>query len=584
MTGVQTCALPIYVSVITEEDLQKSGQSTLVEVLRTQPGLEVTSNGGMGATSNVFIRGANNNHTVVLVDGIRLSSATLGTTAFENIPVSQIEHIEILRGAGSSLYGADAVGGVIQIFTKRGEGALRPNLSVGAGSYNTQSASVGYGGRVNDTSFNLQFGYIGTAGFSAIGNSTNSTYNPDSDGYRNNNLTGTVSQTLAPGHEIGFTLLNSSGFTHFDSGGNTPAANPTHNFDYRLSQNLTEAALYSKNRFTANWESLFRIGAGLDHSTSFAPNTTNTITTLSAFRTNQNQATWQNDINIGPALLTLGAEKRIQKVGGSTNYAVNERDVNSAFGQYQQRFDKHKIQLNARNDNNSQFGSRNTGSISYGYQLTSNLRVSATTGTAFNAPTFNQLYFPGFGNANLRPERASSREASATYNFGLHRVSVVYYDTSVTDLIVNAGVPLAPSNVNRAKLNGTTLSYLGDISGNSISASADFQDPRDEASGLMLPRRSRQHATLSISRDVAQWRLGSELAASTKRYDDAANTKSLGGYGLVNLTASYLVSKEVTLIARANNVFNKQYELIKDFNTPGANVFVGLQYQPRRGL
>ena len=226
---------------------------------------------------------------------------------------------------------------------------------------------------------------------------------------------------------------NSSGFTHFDSGGNTPAANPTHNFDYRLSQNLTEAALYSKNRFMANWESLFRIGAGLDHSTSFAPNTANTITTLSAFRTNQNQATWQNDINIGPALLTLGAEKRIQKVGGSTNYAVNERDVNSAFGQYQQRFDKHKIQLNARNDNNSQFGSRNTGSISYGYQLTSNLRVSATTGTAFNAPTFNQLYFPGFGNANLRPERASSREASATYNFGLHRVAVVYYDTSVTD-------------------------------------------------------------------------------------------------------------------------------------------------------
>ena len=114
------------VSVITEEDLQKWGQSTLVEVLRTQPGLEVTSNGGMGATSNVFIRGAINNHTVVLVDGIRLSSATLGTTAFENIPVSQIEHIEILRGVGSSLYGADAIGGVIQIFTKRGEGAPRP--------------------------------------------------------------------------------------------------------------------------------------------------------------------------------------------------------------------------------------------------------------------------------------------------------------------------------------------------------------------------------------------------------------------------------------------------------------------------
>ena len=566
------------ITVIPREEISKAGQSTLVELLQSQPGMEITQSGGMGTDSGVFIRGANNSHTLVLVDGLRLDSATLGTTALQAIPLNQIDHIEILRGPASSLYGSDAIGGVIQIFTKTGQGAPKANFSAGVGTYNTQSVSGGFSGQMDNTRFNLQAGYLSSGSFSTIGNAANKDYNSDRDGYRNTNFSANMAQTIQAGHEIGFTAFNSNGAVHYDASYPSPAS-----FDYRSQQTVSAYSVYSKNRFLPDWSSQLRFGVGTDDSRTFL-----TPAAASKIRTDQNQLNWQNDITTQLGNVTLGVERLLQKVSGDTAYAVTQRTIQSYLAGYQGRFGNQGLQLNARHDVNSQFGNHDTGSLSYGYQINPEWRASASLGTAYKAPTFNGLYWPAStyaaGNPNLVPEKSRSKEVSIHYDTGMHHFSMVYFDNQISNLIDWAQTSpgfYQPSNINQARITGTTLSYQGLIAGYRIRANLDLQDPEDNSTGLQLQRRSKEHAALAVSRRTGAWDWGAELTASGTRFNDTANKIRMGGYGLVNLSTGYQIDKEWSVRGRINNVFNKRYELVRDYNTPGANLFVGVQYQPR---
>jgi vitamin B12 transporter len=461
---------------------------------------------------------------------------------------------------------------VIQIFTKAGAGRPHFNLSAAAGTYNTRRLSVGYGGQVGGTRFDLQLGHSSTDGFSAIGNPANFYYNPDRDGFRDNSLSARVSHAVGADHEVGLTLFNSTGKAHYDGYPST--------FDSRTEHTVSAYGVYSKNRFLPGWQSLLRAGVGTDDYTSIT-------TTRSKFRTVQNQATWKNDINAGGGLLTLGLEWLQQKVSGATDYALTRRDVHSYLAGYQRRFGKHSVQLHVRSDDNSQYGRRNTGSLAYGYQFTSAWRATASVGTAFKAPTFNDLYYPltygSVGNPNLRPERSRNREVALRYDNGGQQFGVVHYDNQVTDLISWQlyGPGYTPMNVGQASLKGTTFSYHGRAAGYGVRAVLDLQDPVDDSTGHLLPRRARRHGMVGLNRSVGPWELGGEVVFSGARYDDTANKNRLGGYGLVDLTARYRISRDVSLNARVNNLFDKKYALAKDYNTPGTDLFVALRYEPR---
>ena len=256
------------ISVITQKQIQQAGQTSLVDLLKTQPGIEISQAGGIGKASSVFIRGANATHTLVLIDGMRINSATTGTTSLENIPLAQIERVEILRGPASGLYGADAIGGVIQIFTKAAKGSPRFNASDGAGTYGTSIADAGVSGRIENTSFSLQAGIISTNGISAISNKQLATYNPDDDGYHNENFSGKLAQHFSNDHELGLTAYHSDGENYYDGGFRTPLANPRNRFDYRSRERLTSYSIYSKNRFNDTWLSTLRAGQGISDTTS----------------------------------------------------------------------------------------------------------------------------------------------------------------------------------------------------------------------------------------------------------------------------------------------------------------------------
>ena len=563
------------VTIITPADIARAGQQTLVEVLQALGGVEVASNGGAGQPSSVFMRGANSGHTLVLVDGMRIGSATLGTTALENIPLNQIERIEVVPGQLSSLYGSDAIGGVIQIFTKSGRSAPATSVAAGAGTYGTSSATAGLGRVIGNTEFSLSVGYFGSSGFDATKPGAFG-HDPDKDGYRNANFSGKIAYHLDARNELGLTVFQSDGHTHFDNDPTTDAVNH---------QTLSAFSVYSSNQITDAWQSVLRAGQGQDKSTT-------TGVFPSVFGTRQPQYTWQNNVKLGPGTAIAGAEYLVQDVTSDSAFAQNQRTIRSAFAGHLGAYERHDWQANVRVDDNSQFGSHTTGLLGYAYRLTDGLRLRVGAGTAFKAPTFNDLYAvdpTGFfvPNPNLRPETSHSKEIGLNYQVGVNRFSATYFDNHINDLVVFVSDPVTfvgtVENLDSARIKGLELGYQGSLAGLQANAHLTLQNPVDEATGEMLPRRAKEFGSLGLSKTSGSWTLGAEVVGSSARFDQAGEAEGtrMHGYALFNLTATYALDREWSVRARWNNVFDREYELAQNFNTPGSNVFVAVQYQQK---
>ncbi|MCU6433018.1 TonB-dependent receptor [Undibacterium sp. Jales W-56] len=560
--------------VITAAEIAKSGAASIVDLLQQQRGIEIARNGGPGTISSVFIRGGANAQNVVLVDGIRIGSSTLGGATWSAIPLSQIERIEIVYGPLSSLYGADAMGGVVQIFTKKGSAVITPTATVGLGSYGLRKAGAGISGATaGNVSFALNVGHEEEDGFSATRPSAGRYYyNPDKDGYTLDSVSGRLGYEVATGHDLGISFLQSRLNAQFDAG---PG------YDDRNIQKLETLAIFTKNRLASNWLSTVQIAETADKGftdASFGP---------SQFDTRQTSLNWQNDISFGKDVLQLVYEHRKEKVQASTQEVSGNRTTNSLAGSYVFKQDAHLVSASARYDDSSQYGSKVTGSVAYGYRLSNALRVNASYGTSFRAPTFNELYYPYYGISTNKPEQAKNTEIGIYYEDGVSQFSAVYYSNKARDLLVYANLcPVEKSshpygcayNVNKATLSGLTLggsTRLGDLS---LRGSLDIQDPKDDTTGLRLARRSTQHGSLAAEYSLAKTKLGVEAVFSGDRFDDMQNTQRLGGYSLLNLYATYDVAANWSVIGRWNNALNKDYELAKGYTTIGSNVFVGVNY------
>ena len=569
------------VTVINSADIRNAGPvATVGELLARQPGIEFKQNGGPGAISDLFIRGSNSSHVLLLVDGMRIGSVTTGTSSWESIPIEQIDYIEIVRGPASSLYGSDAVGGVVQIFTKRGDGPPRTFVEAGYGTYNTKAVVTGITGGQDGWRYAFQVSDKRSDSFSAFTNPSKPYYNTDKDGYQITGSSGSLSYSPASGREFGINYLYSDGWSRFDD---TPASH-----DHKQKKTLYSANLFSKNRLTDNWTGTVQIGQSVDDSR----NLDNGQVT-SSYRSTQNQYLWQNDIKLSVGSALVGVERVEQHVSSDTSYVLSERSINSVLAGWKAQIDRHNLQFNARQDSNSQFGDKVTGMAAYGYQLARQWRGNVSWGSAFKAPSFNDLYYPstiyGISNPNLKPESSDNKEVALHYETDTQHASVTFYRNEVKDLIqwvpvdptYTTSYAWTPSNISSATLTGWTLAYTGKVGDYRLSGSLDIQDPRDDVLQKTLLYRARQLAKLVASRDFGNFSAGAELQAVGKRYADAANTDELGGYMLANLRASYRLDKEWSLFANANNIFDKKYVLAKDFATPGTNIFVGIRYTPK---
>lgn len=561
-------------TILTREQIEASSASGLADLLAAQPGVQIVANGGIGKANSLYLRGTESRHAVVLVDGMRINSATLGDSAIQHIPLSQIERIEILRGPASALYGSEAIGGVVSIITRQSSGAPRFHARAGYGNRNTAELSAGIDGSQGPLRFALTAGHLQTDGTSAIVNPGNAAYHPDADGYRQDNLSGRIGYTISPGHELGANMFYSDGVSRYDPWG-------AGNYDARSAHTLVGFGIESRNRLTPIWSSTLRLAESMDDSTSYT-----SATAKSIFKTHQTQATWQHDFKTGAGDFLAAVERLEQHVSSTTDYALTKRTVDSWLIGYRGRLGAHSVQTAIRRDDNSQFGGRTTGSAYYGYRITEAWRLSLGTGTAFSAPTFNQLYYPGFGDPGLRPERGRNREAALVWEHGHAQFSATAYRNRVTDLIATTWVgpsayDYSARNVNRAQLTGASFTGAASVGAWRWQGNIDWLDAKDETTGKRLARRAREHGSMGVARDFGKWAINTQLVASGPRYDDVANSRRLGGYAIWNIGADYRLAADTAFLVRVTNVFDKRYELAADYASTRAALFVGIRYAPR---
>lgn len=567
------------VSIIDRTTLDQAGQSSLRDLLAQQPGVQFTSNGGYRSTTGIFLRGASTSQTIVLIDGVRVGSATSGGAAFENMPLDRIERIEILRGAASALYGPDAVGGVIQIFTRQPEEGLHLSANVGVGSDGQRQLGASVRGRDGALGYSLGLSKEKASGFSVINNPASGSYNPDDDGFDVTSLDATFTAQLSKAHALTLSLMRSEMDYQFDG---TAFPNPLGlnklTTDAWARPVLNNASLKWDAQWLPNWKSSLLLGQSDDESVSdYYRLSDGAYNGGSKFNTNRKQVSWQNDISLGTDVLTLLLENRSEAVDSSTTYTLKKRHVNSAMVSYA----LNKADWNAlavlRNDDNSQFGSFTNWALSGGYKVTPNWRAVASVGTSFQAPSFNQLYFPGFGDATLTPQKNRASEIGFKYQQGTVSAGAVLYHNEIQGFIS----PATNVQSSKAVLRGVTLSADLQQGDTRYAASYDYADPRTLPNDLRLVRVAKNVLNFNVRHRYGAVSVFGELKLSSDREDNnlAFNGRDvLAGYGLLNVGADWKVNKDVTLRARLNNLADTNYTLANGYTTPGRNVFVSLNW------
>ncbi|MCP3431276.1 TonB-dependent receptor domain-containing protein [Stutzerimonas stutzeri] len=542
-------------TVFTREDIDRLQPSSVSELLNRVPGVQVIQNGGRGTSSSLFIRGTSSAQSLVLVDGQRIGSASAGGSPLEYLNVEQIERIEVLRGPRSAVYGADAIGGVVQIFTRRASGeGLNPRLRLGYGSRNTWERSLGLSGGNESTRFSLSASADDTRGI----NHTDSRVRPDSDhdAYRNNAFSLNLNHRFNERLEGGFSVLDQRGESEFDYG--SYGAYPYSDFQ------LSSYSGFLSANINERWTSRVELG----HSENRYIERADDVSLSGPFSTYRDSASWLNTLALGSGQsLLLGFDWHMDSLNSDTQYDEDERWNQALFVQHSWQGEVFSTELGLRHDKNEQFGSENTfnGALTYHLDADNDLILSYAEG--FRAPTFNNLYWPDFcdpsfgcsssSNPNLKPESSKTYELqwrSQLAEKTLLQASL--YRTDIEDAIVFVDIP---RNVQKARINGFEASLQQELFGWQGSAALSIIDPRDRDSGHTLPRRAKRTLSLDLDRQLGDIGIGATWQAFSRSYDTLANTEELPGYGLLSLRSSWQATPEITLGLKVDNVLDKEY-------------------------
>jgi vitamin B12 transporter len=548
------------VSVISREDIRQSAAQDLFELLRLQPGVDIVRTGGAGTQTSIFLRGSNSNHVLVLVDGVRVSSANTGAYAWEQLPLNQVERIEIVRGPRGSLYGSDSIGGVIHIFTRS---RPDPYARATAGSHGTVEFEGGIGFEGEYTRLSLNAGYRDVDGFSAQ-NPRGFSYHPDDDGHRSTSL-GFKGSTEASFGRWKYSLLAIDTESDFDQGVS----------DARQAI----SALGFKGYLSSNWD--YELLAGYvrdDLFTDFEFFSTD-------FRSRRYQFSWQNHLHLGDGQqLSFGLDY-YRESGWSADSWDEDRNNAGVFASYDRHFDRLHLQIGGRLDDNSRFGSKVTGQAAVGYDLGGRWQLTGSYGTAFRGPNLSEQFSPGFGglfagNPDLDPESSVSGEIGVRWQHErLGRFSALLYRTDVDDLIAFNGERFQAINVDEARLEGLELEYGLALQHWQLRANATFQETEDRTTGAPLLRRPEEKGSLTLTRqfDNGSW-VGIEWFYSGERED--VGDVTLPDYHLLNLRAGWSFTPAWRLELRGENLLDEVYEPAYGFNAAGRSWFLSLAWVP----
>ncbi|WP_025733469.1 TonB-dependent receptor domain-containing protein [Carnimonas nigrificans] len=554
------------VTLLDRKALTRQAPVSLTDVLRSQPGVDVTSNGGPGAPSNVYIRGANAQSSTLLIDGIRLRSATTGTAAYHYLDPAIFNRAELVRGPRGSLYGADAAGGVIQLFTDDEQPGIRPRLSVGGGSHATWHSTASLSGRQNGTGFTF-------AASSINSNGTRDRAGGSGQSYDNHTALLHLSHDFDNGARIGGLLLRARGHSDYDGGESRFSGSNA--FVQQVAGVYGEVPLLPnlKSRVTLSQadDKLDNAGDGMS---------------TSHLNTRTQRVRWQNTLTLGQQQLIAGAEYADDRVTGNTDYTHRHRDNKAVFAQGVFDLTPLRVQASVRHDDNQAFGETTTGGLALGYSLDSVHTLRASWGNAFRVPTFNELYWPndGFfsGNPDLKPEKSSTVELGMRAEHRLGFWDIALYQSRYRDLINYAADDYSREvNINRARIQGVELSGGIHPGPWNINASLSYMKPEDRSSGLDLQNRTRRIARLDVDRQLGErFDAGGSVIAQGSRFADTANTDKVAGFTIFDLRSGVRLAKGVRLQASIDNLLNHRYQSVQGYLEPGRTAMLTLSLDP----
>ncbi len=566
------------ISVITRGDIENTQAQDITEVLRLQNGVDIARNGGPGTSTSVFLRGSNSKQVLVLIDGVRVSSGTSGQFDWAGLPLTQVEKIEIVRGPRAALYGSDAIGGIIQIFTRKESGSY---VSATLGKYGTSGLNLGFSKNGEKVDFALNVATENADGFSATNERAGEfSFNPDLDGYSKKSVNGSFSYQINDKTKVGLGLFRSDNTADFDQG--------------ESDLEVQTLSTYVSSKISDKWSTKLTLSEAINDTVSASAFGTST------FDTKRQELNWQNDLTLSENTdftVGLNYRKTDAEVTGFNNYSddINNKAI---YANLINTFGKVNLDVSARYDKHSQAGGKATGNIAAGYSFTPSSTLYASYGTAFRAPNINDLFNPGSpsfsdpdifqfaGNPDLEPETSKSFEVGFKSNIGANtRLVMSAFRTNVDDQIVFEGPNNQLINLDETLLKGIEIGLSGNANNFDWGVGATFQRAINSKTNQRLVRRPNNKFTANIGYKMTpKTRVGADLLVSSDRADNDFSTfpstrTSLKGYSLLNLSLNHKISKNVNVGVRVENVTDEIYETARGFNTPRRGAFFTFTYR-----
>ena len=571
-------------SVINREEIERVQAPTLVDLLQGQPGIEIGRNGGPGTTSSIFMRGQASNSVAVFIDGVRVQTDSIGGLKLVDIPPSQIEKVEILRGNMGAVYGEAATGGVINIFTRSGTQALGPTASVSYGSRNTSDVAMGYNIRGDDFRLGMSVQRFNTDGYSTMNRSQNpTTVNPDKDGFKRESTFLNGEKTISKDLAFGFQLNNIKSWVDYDNtfspfplpwGGDASPSDIQN-----ATQKSSDVTAYSKFNLSSAWSSRIGLTESKFKNRDFYNGAAN-----GQFDGDQRSVQWSNVYRLGQGSATFGADATNANFKTPTEYDRNSRGYYVGYSGLYEKLDYQinlrQDQVDAKSNTTATNKSATTWLLGLGYSLTDAFKLTGLVSTSFRAPNTAELFdVPAWGttgNPNLKPEQHKGHEFGASYATALGNLRLVRFESETTNAITyNAGTY---ENIGLAQNKGYEASFNGSTHGWLYKLSAVHQDPINAQTGERLARRAREYGSFNLSKTLLGIDWGTQVVASGNRMD---GSNTLDSYTLVHFFASKKITPDWTGRIKVENAFDKKYQLAYGYDTPPRGVFVSLQYQPK---
>ena len=551
-------------TVFTRADIERLQARSVPELLRRVPGVQVSSAGGLPSLS---LRGTGTAQTLVLVDGQRIASATSGFARLDYLAIDNIERVEVIRGPRSSLYGADAIGGVIQIFTRRGKPGINPEVRLAAGSDQTFQRSLSLAAGTEQTRVHLGASLDERDGFDITRDNRGA--DQDNDGQRNKALHLKLDHQFDADWKAGLSLNDQRGKNEYDDAYEFAPGTPQDEF------RVSSYSGYLDGQLSDVWNSRLELGRSFDRNRAVGSNYNDGL-----LETTRHSAAWINRLQLSERQqLSVGSDWYEDRLDATTAYQEDSRDNLAFFAQHSFQGEHFGTELGLRHDDNQQFGSHNSWNAAFSLPVGQSQRWILSYGEGFRAPTFTDLYAPpAWGpNPDLKPETSKTYELQWRGEFDETQLEASLYRTDVEDMIAWGGTRM--ENVSQARINGFEASAARELLGWQASLGVSIIDPRDRDSGHTLARRAKRTLSIDLDRTFGALSAGAGWHVSSARYDTIANTRELSGYATLDLRGEYRITPEWRLQARVANLLDADYETAEGYNQPGQAAYLTVRYQ-----